>query len=166
MKATDILRGLKKYVTGYYRYGQGIEGMNAWAFVADGLWCRVRYGCVFNQFTEGGFHRYRAYQRRRILTYRHWKRIIKANSPADIHYFQNKAHFNTFFHRFIGRDWLQSAEMTEEQFAAFAERHAEAIVKPLDDWEGNGIRIEKITPPVRIIAVSSSCLPHCGRRMC
>ena len=142
-----VYNGLKKYLKGYYAYGKAIDGMNPYSFVLDGIWCFMRYGCVFNQFTEGGFYKYRAYQRKKILTYRNWKKLVKVNAPADVHYFKNKVDFNTFYKDFVGRDWLNSATMTEAEFKQFANKHARAIVKPIDDWEGNGISMIKITPP-------------------
>lgn len=66
---------------------------------------------------------------------------MSVNADSDIHYFKNKADFNTFYEEFIGREWLRSKTMTENEFKEFASKHGEAIVKPLDDWEGNGIRM-------------------------
>ena len=101
-----VIRGFKKYLIGYYSYAKKIDGMNPYFFVLDGIWCWLRYGCVFNQFTEGGFYKYRGYHRKKILTYRNWEKIIKLNAPSDIHYFKNKVDFNLFYQKYIGRDWL------------------------------------------------------------
>lgn len=141
MFLTRLYKGIAKYVKGYYAYGKNIEGMNPWFFLLDGAWCRVRYGCVFNQYTEGGFYKYKAYQRRRILTYRYWKKLVRQNAPADVHYLKNKVDFNTFFKDFIGRDWLDTSSMKEVDFMVFAQKHKKAIVKPIDEWEGNGIHM-------------------------
>ena len=86
MLLKQLYKGITKYVKGYYAYAKGIEGMSQLAFTLDGIWCRMRYGCVFNQYTEGGFYKHTAHQRRRILTYRHWKRLVRLNDPAQIHY--------------------------------------------------------------------------------
>ena len=142
-----MFKGIKKYIIGYYRYGKAIDGMNPYVFLIDGLWCWLRYGCVFNQFTEGGFYKYRAFHRKKILTYRNWQKIVALNAIDDIHYFKNKVDFNTFFKAFVGRDWLYSKSMTMQEFTAFTQKHSRAIVKPIDDWEGNGISMIKITPP-------------------
>lgn len=135
----NIVKGIIKYISGYYNYGKTIEGMNPYAFIIDGIWCWMRYGCVFNQFTEGGFYKYRNYHRKRILTYRNWQKIIKLNDTESIHYFKNKVDFNTFYKDFIGRDWLYSKMMTEDEFYCFTNKHSHAIIKPIDEWEGNGI---------------------------
>lgn len=134
-----IIKGIKKYIYGYYEYGKHINGMNPLLFTIDGIWCKFRYGCVFNQFTEGGFYKYRGYQRNNILTYRNWLKVIKANNPNDIHYFKNKVDFNIFYQSYIGRDWLHSVQMSKSEFSSFIEKHHCAIIKPIDDWEGNGI---------------------------
>lgn len=141
MFLTRLYKGIVKYVKGYYAYGKNIEGMSPYSFLIDGVWCWVRYGCVLNQFTEGGFYKYKAYQRRRILTYRYWKKLVRLNAPAQVHYLKNKVDFNTFFKDFIGRDWLDTSSMKEVDFMVFAKKHKRAIVKPIDDWEGNGIHI-------------------------
>ena len=137
----NILKGLKRYVAGYYDFCKTIEGMNPFVFIIDGIWCWFRYGCVFNQYTEGGFYKYRGYHRKKILTYRNWKKIIKLNDPTDIHYFKNKVDFNIFYRDFVGREWLYSETMTEVQFYDFVSKHDSAIIKPIDDWEGNGVEL-------------------------
>lgn len=137
----EIFKGIKKYILGYYNYGKRIEGISPCMFVIDGLWCWFRYGCMYNQFTEGGFYKYRSYHRKRILTYRIWQKVIKVNNPADIHYFKNKVDFNTFYKDFVGREWLYSQNMTETDFANFVYRYNTAIIKPIDDWEGNGVSL-------------------------
>lgn len=141
MLLKQLYKGITKYVKGYYAYAKGIEGMSQLAFTLDGIWCRMRYGCVFNQYTEGGFYKHTAHQRRRILTYRHWKRLVRLNDPAQIHYLKNKVDFNMFFKDFIGREWLDTSSMKETNFMSFAQKHEKAIVKPIDEWEGNGIRV-------------------------
>ena len=45
-------------------YGKKKE---AFVFIIDGIWCWFRYGCVFNQYTEGGFYKYRGYHRKKFL---------------------------------------------------------------------------------------------------
>lgn len=75
------------------------------------------------------------------MTYRKWCHIVNTYNNKDyIHFLQNKVEFNTLFKDLIGRDWLYSKEMTLSQFETFANRHDIVIVKPVDDWEGNGIR--------------------------
>lgn len=137
----NVFDGIKKYVSGYYVYGKSIDGMNPYRFVVDGIYCWFRYGCVYNQFTEGGFYKYRAYHRKKILTYRTWKKLILVNNPDDIHFFKNKVDFNIFYKDFIGRDWLYSKSMSVKDLEKFVLKHKSAIIKPIDDWEGNGIYI-------------------------
>ena len=141
MLLNQIYNGITKYVKGHYAYGKSIEGMNRLAFVLDGMWCRLRYGCVFNQYTEGGFYKHTAYQRKRILTYRQWEKLVRLNDPTQIHYLKNKVDFNLYFKDFIGREWLDTSSMKEIDFMAFAQKHQKAIAKPIDEWEGNGIHI-------------------------
>ena len=44
------LTGLKKYIFGYYNYGK-IHG-DPFTFLLDGIWCWLRYGCVFTSVRD------------------------------------------------------------------------------------------------------------------
>ena len=73
----NILKGIKKYIVGYYDFGKTIDGMNPCVFVIYGLWCWLRYGCVFNQFTEGRFYKYRGYHRKKFSHIEIGRRLSK-----------------------------------------------------------------------------------------
>jgi hypothetical protein len=139
MNATSLISGLKKYYQGVSVIAKK-EKINPCTMMIDCIWSWIRYGCVLNQYLDGKFYCRKDFERRRILTYRKWKKIIKNyNDPLYTHYLENKIHFNQFFDNLIGREWLQSTKMTKDEFINFVTRHRRIICKPSSDWEGNGI---------------------------
>lgn len=135
-----MFQGIKKYYLAVSELATS-NGINRFGLLFDCAYSYLRYGCVLNQYIDGAFYAKRSFQRKRILTYRKWCHIVNTyNNKGYIHFLQNKVEFNTLFKDLIGRDWLYSKEMTLSQFETFANRHDIVIVKPVDDWEGNGIR--------------------------
>lgn len=114
----------------------------------------MRYGCVLNHFIYGQFYKRRAFERKKIFTFREWKRIItKANSRDSIHILKNKVDFNNFYKNFIGRDWLYSKNMVIEDLTSFLKKHEYAIIKPMAGLEGDGIRLMRFGADVNITRV-------------
>ena len=135
-----MIAGVRKYFSAVRDLAVA-ENVNPYTLFADCLYSFLRYGCVLNQYIDGRFYTKSSFLRKRILTYRQWSRIVSTyNDRAYVHFLQNKVDFNSFFQDDIGRDWLYSRKMTQSQFEAFAQRHRNMIVKPISDWEGNGIR--------------------------
>ena len=136
-----ILNGIKKYKTELDKLSNRIC-LNPVNLYFDCLWAYIRYGCVINQYIHGHFYKLRPWERKRIFTYREWKRIIyKANAEEAIHYMKNKVDFNTFYSDYVKRDWLYSQEMTREEFDKILSAHFSLIVKPVDGLEGGGIKL-------------------------
>lgn len=142
MTIGDYTKGLRKYITCFRDFALK-NSINPTALIADGIWCWFRYGCVLNQFIDGKFYKRKGFERKRILTYRKWGKLIsKYNDKDYIHILQNKIDFNKYYKDYIGRDWLYSKEMNISQFEEFVRCHGEELfVKPIDDNEGHGIRI-------------------------
>lgn len=140
----NYILGLKKYVHELSSFAES-NNLKKSIIVTDGIWSWLRYGCVLNQFTDGCFYERKGFERKRILTYRRWEKLISTSNSKDyIHILQNKATFNTFYADYIGREWLDSKKMRIDDFARFMERHdGQAIVKPVADNEGHGVRLIK-----------------------
>lgn len=135
-----MFQGIKKYYSAVSELATS-KGISRIGLLFDCAYSYLRYGCVLNQYIDGAFYAKRSFQRKRILTYRKWCHIINTYNNKDyIHFLQNKVEFNTLFKDFIGRDWLYSKEMTFSQFETFAHRHGIMLIKPIADWEGNGIQ--------------------------
>lgn len=104
------------------------------------FYCFIRYGCLPRQYFNGNFWNKRANDRKDILTYRKFVKIMRfLNQDKDVHILENKSHFNKFFSSFVQREWLLSSESTPAQIADFIRSHGEVIIKPFDAMEGEGI---------------------------
>ncbi len=141
---------LKHFFSGVNKYKSAIDSLallvsiNKYKLYLDCIWSFVRYGCVINHYIYGHFYQLRSYERKKAFTFRIWKRIIhKANDQSVIHFLKNKVDFNCLYADFLGRDWLYSKEMTIVQFKDFVNKHKEAIIKPMDGMEGDGISLCK-----------------------
>lgn len=138
---TKVVGGVKEVARTSHR--------NAISLFVEFMYCFLRYGCLPRQFTIGEFWNKTANDRRDIITYRQFVKIMnQLNNPKNIHILENKAHFNTYFSDFIQREWLFSADSTIEQIESFILRHNQVIVKPYAATEGHGIyklNAEKIT---------------------
>lgn len=53
----------------------------------------------------------------------------------------NKVKFNTTFHEFVQRDWLDGTICTFEEFKAFTEKHDRCFAKPICGTGGGGARV-------------------------
>ena len=108
--------------------------------LADFAYSFARYGCLPRHYFYGGFWNKSENDRKDILTYRRFLRIMdRLNLGEDIHILENKAHFNKFYSDFVHREWLLSSESSSSQIAEFIRRHGKVIVKPFDAKEGHGI---------------------------
>ena len=113
----------------------------------DSVWSFVRYGCTVSHYVQGEFYRMRGFERRNVVTFRKFKKLMELNDPAYIPILRDKDKFNVHFASFVHRDWLKASTMTYDDFLAFCNRHRRFVIKPLDGMEGNGVNI-MITPPI------------------
>ena len=121
------------------------QGLSMPWLLADSIWCFIVYGCSIRQYTLGNFYRFRAPERRRVLTYRKLFRLIKAtNNPSFVKYLEDKELFNTHFAKFISRKWIATSKMDAASFNELCSSETGIIVKPVGGTEGEGI--EKISP--------------------
>lgn len=136
------LKGLTKYNTEIKRLAKK-TGLSKTYLLIDGLWSRFRYGCALNHYTVGNFYKRTSFERKTIYTYRYWCKVVSSvNDNNAIHYLKNKVDFNTYFSDYIKRDWLYSISMTYEEYYNFCKNHNDAIIKPINGLEGNGIEIK------------------------
>lgn len=140
MGANSILRGVSKYVKALNNLSKE-SGLSKFYLYSDCIWSYLRYGCVLNQYTEGRFYLRREFERKHILTYRKWKKVIRYNDPKFIHILKDKITFNQFFSKYVGREWLDLTTASFDDFYGFIERHKKVFVKPIDGLEGDGCHI-------------------------
>lgn len=99
------------------------------------------HGCFIDQYVNGRFYTYKNYFRKRVITQRRLEKIIaKANSANYIHLLENKTHFNEHFKKWVRRKWLDSDKMTLDEFINLCKHKKALFIKPLDAYEGKGIR--------------------------
>lgn len=111
----------------------------------DSIWSLLRYGCTVVEYVQSGFYRMRGFERRQIVTFPRFRKLVKLNDPKYIPFLRDKDKFNQFFAPFVHRDWLASSEMTLDEFTQFCKRHGQIVLKPLAGTEGHGVSV--ITPP-------------------
>lgn len=99
------------------------------------------HGCYIDQYVYGKFYQYKNYYRKRVITQRRLEKIIQiANNPNEIHLLENKAHFNRHFNQWVNREWLSSESMTIDDLKNLCQKSNFIFIKPLDEYEGKGIR--------------------------
>lgn len=136
-----IFRGWRKYSNQLKQLSNQTGVPYSW-LVIDCIISKIVYGCVINQYVLGKFYKRKWFERRKMLTYRRWERIIdKFNNPQYTHYLKNKKDFNNFFSQFVGREWRFSQDINYDEFKDFILRHKKIIVKPVDGWEGDNVRL-------------------------
>ena len=111
----------------------------------DSVWSLLRYGCTVTEYVQCGFYKMRSFERKRIVTFPKFRKLVKLNDPKYIPILRDKDKFNSFFAPFVHRDWLASSKMTFDEFTSFCQKHSQIVLKPLDGTEGHGVSI--ITPP-------------------
>lgn len=133
-KARTAIKTLNKRI--------GKKGIFAFFSYIDFLWSFIIYGCVINQYVNGNFWRYRAFERRKVLTQRRVESFIReCNDYKHTYKLNSKVEFNRFFAKFIGRQWLASETMTYEEFITLLNSCSQLIIKSLDGMEGQGIAV-------------------------
>ncbi len=139
MTVGSVFNGIRKYFAALDKLSKE-KGISRWYLYPDCVWSWLRYGCVLNHYTEGGFYRRKCFERKEILTYRRWEKIIKFNNHSFEHLLSNKLDFCRFFKDFIGREYLGSREMTFDEFRSLLNRFDRVFVKPVEGLEGRDIK--------------------------
>ncbi|GAA3625341.1 hypothetical protein GCM10022200_04620 [Microbacterium awajiense] len=110
--------------------------------IADMLWCSVRYEMGFRDYAVWDVATLRGRERATWMTHPKSNRITATyNDAAQRHRFEDKLVFYSDFADVIGRDWLDARTATDDEVAAFVERHGRVIVKPAGGHGGVGIDV-------------------------
>lgn len=108
----------------------------------DFVLCIFIYGSGINDYFQYNFYKRKYNDRKNFIVGRKWHRIIKTcNHQIKQEVFDNKVIFNQKFNKFLGRDYLDIDNCTEEQFINFIQKHPKFIVKIKCGSGGNGIRV-------------------------
>ena len=74
---------------------------------------------------------------------RHVRKVCNKSDARSL--LSNKGKFNSTFHEFVKRDWLDVSTCTFEEFQAFAKKHDSCFAKPICGTGGSGARILDLT---------------------
>ena len=120
---------------------------------ASGMWFFV-HGidyCVSRLFYPGldamdyfhyEFYNFRREKRRTFITEGYLKKMDDRFNPrAKRVALSDKAAFNQMFHDHIGRKWIMSKSMTQDEWADFCNGLERVIVKPITGAQGRGIHM-------------------------
>lgn len=109
-------------------------------FWLDWITAYIIHGASVWDYFAYGFYKMRYNGRKQYITYKRHKKIQTiCNSDTDIEIYRNKIEFNNFFSNFIGRDWLDVNNASEQQFYLFFKRHPFVFVKDVNGFCGKGI---------------------------
>lgn len=158
------MRSPKAYIDYYRKCKDGLipihkkEGIPMLFLWIDCFWAFVKYGCTIRQYTKGAFYKLRFFERKRVVTFRHYVQVVKRmNDPRYICFLEDKEKFNTCFSPYVKRKWTSSRELDIERLTAFTESvQTGLIIKPLAGMEGEGIvRVERseLSDPSKLAAL-------------
>ena len=110
----------------------------------DFLWEKFCHDIELIDYIQYRFYYKKRPERRRFMTHGELIRTIKAcNNFESRVIFDQKPLFNKNFERFLGRDWLDASEASNEQIKKFLETHEKIFGKQPDGMFGKGIRVFK-----------------------
>lgn len=118
-------------------------GMGRIAIFNDMRKCAVKYGAGYSDYDLFEMYRLTDEERDTYITRgRNNDLIKKYNNPEYNYLFRNKVEFNTLFHDFIKRDFIDVNSSSKEDVLEFIRKHAIFMAKPVVGTCGKGI--EKI----------------------
>ena len=122
-------------------------------FWASEIYCFIRFGCSPDDYFRYEFFRKSNYERNKFITFRRSKKIIRENNnPEYAHVFNDKREFNSVFHGFIGRAWIDLSTSSNNEFEIFVRRYKQVLMKPVGGSQGRGIFLltEENLPKLRL----------------
>ena len=121
------------------------SGKSKFVMFFDVLWCAVRYGAGYYDYSIFAFYNMNAKQRDTYVTRMRNKRIISRLNREDCDYmFDDKDYFAAHFERYLHRDVLIVKDMTPDSLASFCEGKEIIFAKPNNGVSGKGIEKLKI----------------------
>ena len=113
---------------------------NKIAIFYDMTKCARKYGAGYMDYDLFEMYYLTPAQRDTYLTRGRNNQIDKLfNKKEFIDRLERKDNFNTNFNKFLKRDWLNSSNMTKDDFEEFIKKHHEFMIKPIDGSCGKGI---------------------------
>lgn len=99
------------------------------------------YGASISDYFAYGFYKLRRRGRNEYITYRRYLEIMRiANDKKDIEICRSKIKFNQYFSDILGREWIDVADCTFDEFKNFVVSHDCFFVKEILSFRGIGVR--------------------------
>lgn len=106
----------------------------------DMIWCAVRYGAGYHDYSIFAFYDMNAKQRDTYVTRLRNKKIISLCNDDNFDYvFQDKDEFSRRFGKYMKRDVLRTDELTLENLTEFCKDKEIIFAKPNNGVSGRGI---------------------------
>lgn len=115
------------------------------AFItADFLWEKFIYDTELIDYVQYRFYYKKRAERNRFINHGRLLKIMRiCNDPKSRKLFDQKPLFNREFSQYLGRDWVDSAHCTKQEFMRFLNAHDTYFCKSPDGMFGRGIEIVK-----------------------
>ncbi len=108
--------------------------------LADMVLCSVLYYAGYYDYHEWDFNLMNLRQRRTFLTRPQANQLtIRLNNREFSHIFTDKSEFNRRFSTYIGRDWLDVRETTNDQLRSFVTKYGTVMLKDPNNLGGYGL---------------------------
>lgn len=108
--------------------------------LCDMLICGVKYGAGYMDYDLFEMYNLTSAERNTYITRGRNNALVKKYNNKDfVHFFDNKAEFNSCFSEFVNRDWILFDEKKEDVIR-FIEKQNVIIAKPVDGACGKGIK--------------------------
>lgn len=119
-----------------------------WLLLFDMAYSFLRYRCTVKDYIMYEFYKLNRFGRNQFFTGgRADKWYSKNNDPVLMNELKNKEKTLVKFSDYINRDWCGPSYHQAKDFLNFQKKHEKAILKPLDDCGGHGVRIINLRNP-------------------
>jgi len=120
-------------------------GKSKFLMFFDVIWCAIRYGAGYYDYSIFAFYNMNAKQRDTYVTRMRNKKIISTLNRDDCDYmFDDKDLFAKRFRKYLHRDILIMSEITKENLAEFIKDKEVIFAKPNNGVSGRGIEKLKV----------------------
>ena len=136
--------------------GTDVSFFGKFFYVLDYIVAFIVHGASISDYFAYGFYKLRYNGRKEYITYRRYHIIQdKCNLSSDRCLCRDKNKFNELFKDFLGRDWIDVNNTTEERFISFCNQYPVVFIKEINGYRGIGTRkIETKKQDVRKIYIN------------
>ncbi len=123
------------------------EKHNRFFVFCDFVYSMIRFGASASDYFDLEFYNKTASLKKQFVCWKLKRKFMKIVNDYDLEkadIFGNKVLFFKYFHKYIGRDWIDTATCSYEDFCAFVKKHPSFLIKPYNLSQGKGIRRESV----------------------